>query len=149
MSPEVTGTAEVHHLVSFAPFRRAQTEIKARQSASPRTVSSSAISASQPARRANEERPPINSVDNASPGQHLVAAPNPGPIAPHNQAMEVIAQGMDTGQMEMTDLHMVHPSMEDYIRTAGEMSDYLTWNMSEMPDLSIWTDFGGQDPSSG
>ncbi|RSL65958.1 hypothetical protein CEP51_012921 [Fusarium floridanum] len=145
MSPEVTGTAEVHHLVSFAPFRRAQTEIKARQSASPRTVSSSAISASQPARRANEERPPINSVDNAGPDQHLVAAP----IAPHNQAMQVMAQGMDTSQMEMTDLHMVHPSMEDYIRTAGEMSDYLTWNMSELPDLSIWTDFGGQDPASG
>ncbi|EEU40352.1 uncharacterized protein NECHADRAFT_76532 [Fusarium vanettenii 77-13-4] len=148
MSPEVTGTAEVHHLVSFAPFRRAQTEIKARQSASPRTLSSSAISASQSARRANEERPPINSVDNAGPDQHLVAVPNPGPIA-HNQAMQVMAQEMDTDQIDMTDLHMVHPSMEDYIRTAGEMSDYLTWNMSELPDLSIWTDFGGQDPSSG
>ncbi|KAM0431756.1 hypothetical protein ACHAPT_005006 [Fusarium lateritium] len=147
MSPEVTGSAEVHHLASFAPFRRAQIEIRARQSASPRTVSSSAISAPQPARRVNEERPPINSVD--GPGQHLVTASNLDHVASHGQVMQVMDQGMDTDQMEMTDLHMVHPSMEDYIRTAGEMSDYLTWNMSELPDLSIWTDFGGQDPSAG
>ncbi|KAF4980458.1 hypothetical protein FDECE_17877 [Fusarium decemcellulare] len=149
MSPEVTGPAEAHHLVNFAPFRRAQTEIQARQSASPKTISSSGISATQQTRRLNDQRPTINSVDTA-PTQRQSNQPLPltPEFEPQGQPMPAMMQNVIHDQMEMSDLEMVHPSMEDYIRTAGEMSDYLTWNMSELPDLPLWTDFGSQDPST-
>ena len=47
--------------------------------------------------------------------------------------------------MQIADVEMAHPSAEDYIRIAGEMSEYLTWDLSELPDLTLWEDFGNQD----
>ncbi|VUC26095.1 unnamed protein product [Clonostachys rosea] len=150
--PEVTGSAEVHHLVNFAPFRRAQTEIQVRQSASPKTASSTGASASQQTQYPNDERPRINSVDNAAlqghTRQRLPLPPSRRPLAIQGQSMAVITRGMDTTETEMADVEMVPQSMEYYIRAASDMSDYLTWDMSELIDLPLWTYSGDQDASS-
>lgn len=39
---------------------------------------------------------------------------------------------------------MLQPSVDDYIKTADEMSPYLTWNMPDMPQ---WLTLGDHVPS--
>lgn len=155
MSPEVTGSADIHHLTYFAPFRRARSEIRAHQSStSPGTVSSFNTQGSWTSGLANRERPPINAIEpiiTESPQlqqahESSLVATSQHPIStgehlhPHQPQQQI-------GEVA-PDLTMFAPSMEDYIRTAGEMSDYLTWNMYELPDLPLWTDFEPQDPSN-
>ncbi|KAK4234452.1 hypothetical protein C8A03DRAFT_47227 [Achaetomium macrosporum] len=151
VSPEVTGPAKVHHLANFAPFRRAQTEIQARQTESPRTPSSSGDPAERCTRRSDDRRPRINAVDGAVLQRHsaeqLSSTPSLSQPETHGQVLQtVMAQDLSSTQIQIPGTEMLHPSVEDYIRTATEMSDLLTWNMSELPDVPLWTDFEGQNP---
>ncbi|KAF4951510.1 hypothetical protein FSARC_12904 [Fusarium sarcochroum] len=144
--PEVTGSAEDHHLVNLAPFRQAQTQLRAHQEASPQDASPSSVSGHRTTLNPNEERPPILSVEGAAfqipPGQQLHPETRFDSIAVQGQESAVMPQGMDT-----TDVEMTHPSVEDYIRIASDMSEYLTWDLSELPDLPLWEDFEDQNTS--
>lgn len=154
MSPEVTGSAAVHHLSNLAPFRRAQTELRAHQNSSPRTLSSCEIQDSQQRLLPSREQPPNISFNDATAGrsqeQHTHSVTRARGLAPLQHTVPAIGQGMESSwvdEPEMMDMEIVQPSVEDYIRTAGEMSDYLTWNMSDLSELPIWTEFGNQGPA--
>ncbi|KAH7000660.1 hypothetical protein EDB80DRAFT_724325 [Ilyonectria destructans] len=154
MSPEVTGSAAVHHLSNMAPFRRAQTELRAHQNSSPRTLSSYEIQDPQQRLLPSREQPPKISFDDATAGrsqeQHTHSVTRARGLAPLQHTVPATTQGMESSwidEPEMMDMEIVQPSVEDYIRTAGEMSDYLTWNMNDLSELPIWTEFGSQGPA--
>lgn len=48
-----------------------------------------------------------------------------------------------TGTM-MTDMTIPQPSTDDYVRTADEMSGYLTWDMMDIPPM---LDYGNYFPT--
>lgn len=55
----------------------------------------------------------------------------PGPIVPQMSSMMP------------PDVIVSQPSMDDYIRTAGEMAGYLTWDTLEVPP---WLNYGNLFP---
>ncbi|KAL2839046.1 hypothetical protein BJX68DRAFT_272338 [Aspergillus pseudodeflectus] len=140
----VTGSPEMHHLTNFAFFRRARAEIEARQS-NVGITSTSSRGSSRPGvlsplldpaygaerRVQHEEHRPQASNQDSQIASHSVShvqelepsLPDPGPPA--------------EGQ----------PSVEDYIRTAEEMGDYLAWtSMGPLPSWE-WPPWDTIDPS--
>lgn len=149
---EVTGSADMHHLSRLAPFRRGQSELKGHTAQSDRTASSSNTHHSPVAqsRKQATQRGTANyggqSYGNgfpvARPGQGLaptangngVVASQPGPSSQRGPL-----QLMPSAGVMMQHNAMLQPSVDDYIKTADEMSNLLTWTM---PDIPPWMNLG-------
>ncbi|KAL3442718.1 hypothetical protein BJX65DRAFT_312487 [Aspergillus insuetus] len=143
-STYVTGSPDMHHLTNFAFFRRARAEIQARQTNVGITKTSSCESSRlatvtpllNPAYGAektiqrDESRPQASVQDSQSASHSLshvqeLEASLPSPYLPAES----------------------QPSVEDYIRTAEEMGDYLAWtSMDALPSLE-WPPWETIDPS--
>ncbi|KAI3572693.1 hypothetical protein IWW34DRAFT_794977 [Fusarium oxysporum f. sp. albedinis] len=78
--PEVTGSAQVHHLVNFSHFRQAQNEIQANKIASPVAASSPLTQPEQTLQQMNQG-PPLPAVDGSTLQKHHSQRlqPNDGP----------------------------------------------------------------------
>lgn len=83
----------------------------------------------------------------------------PAQTLPMNQMSQVsqvnqMGQGFfpapDSGVSQMAemmpDIMVPQPSMDDYIRTAGDMAGYLTWDVMEVP---AWLNYGNLFPPAG
>jgi len=119
---EVVGSAEVHHLSTMAPFRRARTGAQREQSmASPRTVSSSQSDNNYVP--LGHERPPIISPDAFSPSEAPTLTFSfdslPVPDNDMSQQLNISHQGI------------IQTPLLHYSRTAEDMSHFLTWDASE------------------
>lgn len=162
---EVTGSADIEHLSRFAPFRRARTALKAQSIHSPKTSSSRSRntqpSPAVPDFRSAQMTPapvptpaPTYSTENQQPLPNLRPEYSnymPAQSLPMNQMNQNFFQGApDPGVPQMTrmmpDMMVPQPSMEDYIRTAGDMAGYLTWDAMEVP---AWLNYGNLFPPAG
>ncbi|KAI6783981.1 uncharacterized protein J7T54_001857 [Emericellopsis cladophorae] len=152
---EVVGSADIDHLSRFAPFRRARSELKASSVQSP-VSSSSRHTHPSPARQDSMTLPPLmvpptTVPDTAQsqrrntqmlpvlrPAYSSFVPPDPVavdqnyyPVQPiHSQMMSMVSDTME-GQ----------PTMDDYIRTAGDMAGYLTWDHMEIPASLNYANF--------
>ncbi|OAA72310.1 Fungal transcriptional regulatory protein [Cordyceps fumosorosea ARSEF 2679] len=140
---EVTGSADMHHLSRLAPFRRGRSELQraSHASHSPKTPSSSNTYPS-PMTQSSRNVPPRSAhSQNAAPFNGMVPMVmdgNMGPIAAPGPSQRPPLQIMPSAGVMAQNGAMLQPSIDDYIKTADEMSNLLTWNM---PDLSPWFTF--------
>lgn len=149
---EVTGSADKYHLGRLAPFRRGQSELKGHTIHSDRTTSSSKTHDS-PTAQSRKQAHPRSAIGNDGqaysngfsmprPGQGLAGSVG-GNSAMAAQAASSSQRGplqlMPSAGVMMQHNAMLQPSVDDYIRTADEMSNLLTWNM---PDIPPWMNLG-------
>ncbi|KAJ6789952.1 hypothetical protein PWT90_10831 [Aphanocladium album] len=137
---EVTGSADMHHLSRLAPFRRGRSELQraSHASHSPKTSSSSNTFPS-PMTQSSRNMPP-RSTQNATPFNAMMPMTmdgSMGPVTPGTSQRPPLQIMPSAGVMAQNGA-MLQPSIDDYIKTADEMSNLLTWNM---PDLSPWITF--------
>lgn len=153
---EVTGPEDTGFLSSLAPFRLAKEEIRAqtrqRRASSPTVKNDFPGSTST----ATVRPPPIISmpqkgttlgggggitnggvlegVEISLDRMQLAStnASHPTPPSVNDQDITTIQEGVMNIAVDLSDL------AEDYIRMAGEMSDYISWDISEPP---AWLDF--------
>ncbi|OAA39556.1 Fungal transcriptional regulatory protein [Beauveria brongniartii RCEF 3172] len=139
---EVTGSADMHHLSRLAPFRRGRSELQraSHTSHSPRTSSSSNAYPS-PMTQSSRNMPPRSANShNAPPFSGMMPMTmdgSMGPMTPGTSQRPPLQIMPSAGVMAQNGA-MLQPSIDDYIKTADEMSNLLTWNM---PDLSPWFTF--------
>ncbi|KAI0019705.1 fungal-specific transcription factor domain-containing protein [Xylariomycetidae sp. FL0641] len=164
---EVTGSADVHYLSNSARFRLALSEIETRRSADSHDGASSSRlppespqdwSQSTPAHRHHHHHHhQPNSQPAPNPGleqqqqisdfpRYTPLTPNsmqmpPGPVQPPQQHLQYAAAAAAAAGLMMPALPMIRPSTEEYIRTADELSNFLTWDNSELNVLPPWTGF--------
>lgn len=149
---EIIGSADLEHLVPYAPFRKAVNQLHARQSAAGEGQNAQTGQSPSEESRANT-RPPIVASATAD-------MPDPGPTetwtgrAPSFQhtGFDVARQSAQLAMPEINststfgrddpnpltaDPEIVRRlSPEDYTRTADQLSGYITWNMSDLPFTS-------------
>lgn len=156
VTAEVTGSADIHHLSNMAFFRKARSEVRAGQSGSTRgTLSSSGLGASpntiavgheaQQISRHNTE--PGMNMDDPTAQQNLYTGATG--LSPHvmdtsggqhaNESNPTLA--MAAVHDHASDMQNMQPSIEDYIRTADGINNYLTYHMSEISELPPWITF--------
>jgi hypothetical protein len=144
---EVVGSADLEHLSRFAPFRRARSALKSQPGVSSTRTSSSHHAQSSPA---TQENYPLSQPISA----HLqVDADHQGlsSLPPEQAFMPVgMGQGLfSTPSMQMarpmqpivSEMMIPQPSMNDYVRTADEMSSYLTWDAMDIPPMLDYGNF--------
>lgn len=145
---EVTGSADMHHLSRLAPFRRGRSELQRASHAahSPQTSSSSNAYPSPLTQSSRNMLPRSSTSQDASnfPGMmQMVRSGMPsldssmGPPTPGTSQRPPLQIMPSAGVMAQNGA-MLQPSIDDYIKTADEMSNLLTWNM---PDLTPWITF--------
>jgi len=98
--------------------------------------------------RANLAMPAMDQWMNASvPGDQGISPHPRNPIATqHPTGGGNGAEGLSMGEevqasLQSASFQGVQPSMEDYIRTANGMYDYLTWDVSEISELPPFVTF--------
>lgn len=139
---EVTGSADMHHLSRLAPFRRGRSELQRASHAahSPKTSSSSNTYPSPMTQSSRNMSMGSANVHNAMPFNAMMPMSmdaNMGPMTPGTSQRPPLQIMPSAGVMAQNGA-MLQPSIDDYIKTADEMSNLLTWNM---PDLSPWITF--------
>ncbi|EGX94456.1 Fungal transcriptional regulatory protein [Cordyceps militaris CM01] len=139
---EVTGSADMHHLSRLAPFRRGRSELQraSHASHSPRTPSSSNAYPSPMTQSSRNVPPRSANSQNAAPFggmMQMTMDGGMGPLTPGTSQRPPLQIMPSAGVMAQNGA-MLQPSIDDYIKTADEMSNLLTWNM---PDLSPWFTF--------
>lgn len=152
---EVVGSADNEHLSRFAPFRRARCSLKAQPTSSTQTSSSRYTRPSPPAYPAQDSVG--QSIQKAVAPVTLETEPQMLPGTQANYQSFAPPGSMDQGfyttpavpivpQMGtmVNDMSMPQPSMDDYVRTADEMSGYLTWDMMDIPPM---LDYGNYFPT--
>lgn len=135
---EVTGPADKAFLSNLAPFRLANSEVKA--TAKPRTVSSSTGSEANSSLMTACPPPPITSQSR----EFLM--PSIGTGAGGDEVFLTSGAQLAPGMVPATQQQMpesgvintLSPSMEEYIGLAGEMSSYISWDISVVPS---WMEF--------
>lgn len=149
---EVTGPEDTGFLSSLAPFRLAKEEIRAQKK---QRRGSSPAANDHPVSPSTVRPPPIISMpqkealggvgggignggvlentDFSLDRIQLASTTHPTPAGVNDQ--DVAAQIQEGVPKEMVDLSDL---AEDYIRMAGEMANYISWDISEPPS---WLDF--------
>ena len=119
---EVVGPADTNHLSQVANFRQALSEVQAQLKTQAQASSPTGThpSARTPAASQQQVATPAVTAHTA------IAVPTP---------LEASALGMDIGLTEP--LYALHEDT-DYMQLAAEMSNYMTWDFSELPP---WIDF--------
>ncbi|KAJ4158380.1 uncharacterized protein LMH87_008909 [Akanthomyces muscarius] len=139
---EVTGSADMHHLSRLAPFRRGRSELQraSHTSHSPKTSSSSNTYPSPMTQSSRNVPPRSANSQNATPFNGMMSMPMDGSLGPMTPgtSQRPPLQIMPSAGVMAQNGAMLQPSIDDYIKTADEMSNLLTWNM---PDLSPWFTF--------
>lgn len=146
---EVTGSADMHHLSRLAPFRRGRSELqKASHASHSSHTSSSSNTFPSPMTQSSRNMPPrAASSQDATAFSGMIPMPRAGmtgfldgsmgPTTPGTSQRPPLQIMPSAGLMAQHGA-MLQPSIDDYIKTADEMSNLLTWNM---PDLSPWITF--------
>ena len=112
----------MHHLSNMAPFRRARIEANAHRQSTRSLVSSDSCGDSQPYLTGPEV--PFSVANTSDMGAiRPLSLPSFGSV--DSPAVSL------SHNPEMAHTSVMHTSIPDYIRTAEEMSQYLTWDMSE------------------
>lgn len=158
----MTGSADIEHLSQFAPFRRARSELKkAKSTGSAMTLSSGYT---QPSPVAQPGVQPTETIETGHT-EHDYSLPTMAPAYPsftqqqpqHQQAPMVAELAPNPNQMmppisiplgaptemPMQNNVMMQAQVDDYLKAADELSNYLTWDMSQLP---TWIDFGEMMP---
>jgi len=156
---EVIGSADIDHLSRFAPFRRARSELKASSVQSP-VSSSSRHTHPSPARQDSRTLPPLmvppTTVPNTAqskprntqmlpvlrPAYSSFAPPDPVVMDQSYYSVQSTLPPIHSQMMSMvSDTMAGQPTMDDYIRTAGDMAGYLTWDQMEIPASLNYANF--------
>lgn len=156
---EITGPADAEHLSQFAPFRRARTTIETTKSITGSKTSSSQHESvplvvrtltSPTATRPTgvSDHPPTSlpsdySAMSDQPGEAVRATPPAATFYRSGEGDGAVALGTNMPLPE--DSGIPQPSMNHYIRTADEMSGYLTWQTTELPP---WFNYDSQFPNN-
>ncbi|RFU75772.1 hypothetical protein TARUN_6531 [Trichoderma arundinaceum] len=151
---EVTGSADVHHLSALASFRRGRVQLQESQSAGSVKTMSSTNDNQSPLIHASQNIGYGGLVDKGGGGDFTTnSLPVLRPIYPPLEiAPELMSQGlaqrnalqiMPSAGVMVQSGAMLQPSVDDYIKTADEMSTYLTWGMPEIPQ---WINLPDQMP---
>ncbi|KAL7974367.1 hypothetical protein HDV63DRAFT_111362 [Trichoderma sp. SZMC 28014] len=149
---EVIGSAEDHHLSAFASFRRGRAQVEEAQSTSS-TKTMSANDGKSPLIQANQNVFYETSIDKSGSGHFANALPVLRSTYP---PLEIAPELMNQSLPPRDSLHVIpsagvlvqngaiiQPSVEDYIKTADELSTYLTWGIPDMPQ---WLNLPDQMP---
>ncbi|EHK41509.1 uncharacterized protein TrAtP1_005005 [Trichoderma atroviride] len=149
---EVTGSAEDHHLSALASFRRGRAQIEEAQSTSS-VKTMSANDCKSPLIQASQNLFYETSIDKSGGSDFANALPVLRPTYP---PLEIAPELMNQSLPSNDSLHVIpsagvlvqngaimQPSVEDYIKTADEMSTYLTWGIPDMPQ---WLNLPDQMP---
>lgn len=149
---EVTGSAEDHHLSALASFRRGRAQVEEAQSTSS-VKTMSANDGKSPLIQASQNLFYETSIDKSGSNDFANALPVLRPTYP---PLEIAPELMNQSLPPRDSLHVIpsggvlvqngaimQPSVEDYIKTADEMSTYLTWGI---PDIPQWLNLPDQMP---
>ena len=155
---EVTGSADIDHLSTSAPFRKAMSEIRAKRTPQDMDSSPGARSITR-TEGSSEAQPPIIGVSpmgfenlghTASyQGSDFVDSPAerqfPSTAAVAMPSHDQAAPLPDPLSASLT---TTGPTLEDYIRAADEMGTYITWDTSEFSNMPLWfdSDWFNQNP---
>ncbi|EGR45648.1 uncharacterized protein TRIREDRAFT_110689 [Trichoderma reesei QM6a] len=150
---EVTGSSDVHHLSASASFRRGRLQLQELQSKTGGKAISSGNDAKSPLIQATQsifyEEPIDKGVSNdyASSLPLLRPGYSPFEVAPEllsqTLAQRNSLQAMPPADDMVQSGGLLQPSVDDYIKTADEMSTFLTWGMPDMPQ---WINLADQMP---
>lgn len=142
------------HVVAFAPFRKAISQLQARQADS--TSDSACQPEQSPPEPSARARPPIvaSTTSSSDPGQGSgwTEAPPlqdvlfdyalPSVQHPLTAAGASSAFGLeDQAALPAGPRSVPEPTAEDYIRAADQMGEYITWDMSEISFMPSAQDF--------
>ncbi|KAL7920929.1 hypothetical protein ACQKWADRAFT_297116 [Trichoderma austrokoningii] len=139
---EVTASAEDDHLSALASFRRGRAQLEEAQSTSS-VKTMSANNNKSPLIQASQNLFYETAIDKSSSSGFANSLPVLRPAYPPLEiAPELMSQSLSqrnplqiissTGVMVQNGA-MMQPSVDDYIKTADEMSTYLTWGIPDMP----------------
>lgn len=142
--PEVTGSADVHHLSAVASFRRGRLQLQESQSTSTSAKTMSPMTDNRsPLIHASQSIIYEEPVDKSGGSDFISSLPVLRPTYPPLElAPELMSQGLDqrnalqiipSAGVMVQDGAMLQPSIDDYIKTADEMSTYLTLGILEIP----------------
>ncbi|KAL7943541.1 hypothetical protein V8C42DRAFT_329365 [Trichoderma barbatum] len=150
---EVTGSADVHHLSALASFRRGRVQLQESQSAGTTKTISSGNDSTSPLIHANQSIIYEESMDKGNDSDFTSSLPvlrpayPPLDVAPElmgeSLAQRNALQIMPSAGVVVQNGALLQPSVDDYIKTADEMSTYLTWGMPEIPH---WINLPDQMP---
>ncbi|PNP54047.1 hypothetical protein THARTR1_05254 [Trichoderma harzianum] len=140
---EVTGSADDHHLVALASFRRGRVQLQESQATGIGKAMSSGNDNKSPLIHASQSIIYEEAVDKGSSGDFTSSLPILRPTYPPIEvAPELMSQSlaqrnplqiMPSAGVMVQNGAILQPSVNDYIKTADEMSTYLTWGMTEIP----------------
>lgn len=149
---EVTGSAEDHHLSALASFRRGRAQIEEAQSTSS-VKTMSANDGKSPLIQPSQNLFYETSIDKSGGSDFANTLPVLRPTYP---PLDIAPELMIQSLPPRDSLHVIpsagvlvqngaimQPSVEDYIKTADEMSTYLTWGIPDMPQ---WINLPDQMP---
>ncbi|EHK15321.1 uncharacterized protein TRIVIDRAFT_123716, partial [Trichoderma virens Gv29-8] len=141
---EVTGSADDHHLSALASFRRGRVQLQESQSSGGAKTMSSENDNTPPLIHASQSIIYEDPVDKSSGGDFTNSLPVLRPVYPPLEvAPELMSQSlsprnalqiMPSAGVMVQNGALLQPSVDDYIKTADEMSTYLTWGMPEIPN---------------
>ncbi|KAK4079651.1 transcriptional regulator family: Fungal Specific TF [Trichoderma harzianum] len=140
---EVTGSADDHHLVALASFRRGRVQLQESQATGSAKTMSSGNDNKSPLIHASQSVIYEETVDRGNGGDFTSSLPILRPTYPPIEvAPELLSQSlaqrnplqiMPSAGVMVQNGAILQPSVDDYIKTADEMSTYLTWGMTEIP----------------
>ncbi|KAH8125289.1 hypothetical protein LI328DRAFT_155837 [Trichoderma asperelloides] len=149
---EVTGSAEDYHLSALASFRRGRTQLEEAQSTSS-VKTMSANDNKSPLIQASQNLFYETPIDKSGGSDFTNSLPVLRPTYP---PLEIAPELMNQSLPQRNPLHtipsagvmvqngvIIQPSVDDYIKTADEMSAYLTWGI---PDIPQWLNLPDQMP---
>ncbi|PTB75659.1 hypothetical protein M440DRAFT_1439356 [Trichoderma longibrachiatum ATCC 18648] len=150
---EVTGSPDVHHLSASASFRRGRLQLQESQSKTGGKTISSGNDAKLPLIQATQSMFHEEPIDKGGGSDYASSLPL---LRPSYPPFEVAPELLGQTVAQRNPLHIVpsagvmaqsgsllQPSVDDYIKTADEMSAFLTWGM---PDMPPWIDLPDQMP---
>ncbi|KAM0259834.1 hypothetical protein ACHAQJ_003078 [Trichoderma viride] len=151
---EVTGSADVHHLSALASFRRGRVQLQEAQSASSAKTMSSTHDNKSPLIQASQNifyEEPIDKSGSSDFTNSLPLLrptyPNPLEVAPELMSQDLSPRNplqiMPSAGVMVLNRAILQPSVDDYVKTADEMSAYLTWGIPEIPQ---WMNLPDQMP---
>ncbi|KAL7934957.1 hypothetical protein V8C35DRAFT_279425 [Trichoderma chlorosporum] len=140
---EVTGSADDHHLSALASFRRGRVALQETQSGGSTKAISTENDNKSPLIHASQRIIYEEQVDKGNGGDFTSSLPVLRPTYPPLEIEpELISQSlaqrnplqiMPSAGVMVQNGTLMQPSVDDYIKTADEMSAYLTWGMPEIP----------------
>lgn len=131
----------------MAPFRKARSEVRAKQvgSTSPETISSGGPAGSPNTSVSDQNQQLLYNMEERIPTHAQFSTTNQGLVMGAVHANHHAIYSMGAGGLSLitqdASMQPEQPSMEDYIRTADEMGNYLTWDVSDLSELPPWITF--------